>query len=101
MNDVKMYRVGMLFRNRTGLKLVDVERITDKCVWVDGRRENKRSESAAYFHKFDDAKEFALNRTTNNLKQAQVKLDDARADQNKIETLTVDTARVRYNADKA
>ena len=100
MSNIKMYRVGMMFRNRTGLKLVDVERITDKCVWVDGRRENKRSETSAYFHSFDDAKEFALNRATNNLKQAQSRLDDAQADQNRIETLTADTARVRYNADR-
>lgn len=50
---------------------VEVEKETDKSIWIDGNRESKNSDHAQYHDTWDDAKAFLL-------KKAEKKLNKAR-----------------------
>lgn len=45
---------------RVKIELVECERETDSCVWMDGRRRNKKGEYENFFDTFDEAKGFCL-----------------------------------------
>jgi hypothetical protein len=95
MSTKNMYKVGMLFTNSTGLSLVAIEKETDKCVWVNGRRENKRSDLAAYFDEFEDARQFILRRAGRILDRTARDYEQAQSEQNKFENMTADKVRDR------
>lgn len=90
---MKMYKVNTMFRYSTGLKSVNVERTTDKCVYVDGHRENKESHYGKYFTEFDAAKLFALNKAEIILRGAKEALETAQSSLDKIKETTVDNCK--------
>jgi len=50
---------------------VEVERETEKCVWIGGRRSAKRTSRVGYFDTFKDAKAFLLRMATHDYEIAR------------------------------
>ena len=56
---------------------VEVERETDKCVWINGRRNSKESEYDNFFDTFEEAKEFIIGFGERKVAQAKKRLERA------------------------
>ena len=57
---------------------IEIDKETDKSVWINGRREAKRSEYRVYHDTWDDAKTFLLNRAESQVNSARYALNQAK-----------------------
>ena len=58
---------------------VEVERISEKSVWINGRRRDLRSSCEVYHETWDAAHAYILDQAVRELLQAQCNLDRARS----------------------
>lgn len=61
------------------IRTVEVERETEKCVWVKGRRQHRRSRYDNYFDTYDQARQFLIDEAQTRLAQAEQKVAQRRA----------------------
>lgn len=66
------------------IELVECERETDKCVWVEGRKFNKRSSYENFFDTFDEAKNCCLQNCEAAVATARCRLDAANSKLNNV-----------------
>lgn len=68
----------LAYRRTWGVKIeqIEVERETEKFVWIDGRRNAKKSEYENYFDSFDDAKKFLMDYADDRLRKARLVLQN-------------------------
>ncbi len=73
---MKMYETNsMTFGDK--IKIVEVERITDASVWIDGRRSARFSEWHSYFKTFSEAKQYLVGVAGSKLDNARRNLESA------------------------
>ena len=68
----------------TDIKKVEIERETDKSVFINGNRRAKMSEWSKYFHTFDEAKSNLVERCTLELERCRRKYHTAKDDFDKV-----------------
>ena len=59
------------------IEVVEVERKTEKTVWIDGRRHAQLNDYHAYFDTFDEAKTYLLGVAESKLDAARRNLENA------------------------
>ena len=59
------------------IKMVEVDRESKNCVWINGRRENKISSWKTYHDTFTDAKTYLFTLAKSERLNAQLKIDMA------------------------
>ena len=67
---MKKYRT-----NGRAIAIVEAERETEQCVWVDGRRQAKKSEYYNFFDNWDEAHNFLKDYAQQNVLSARRNLD--------------------------
>ncbi len=79
---LKFFHVGS---RDIAVSTVSVDRATDACVWINGRRNHRRSAYDNYFERYDDARNFLVDkyeklaaRTAKNLQEAEQRLEKAK-----------------------
>ena len=70
------------------IKEVEVDKETEKCVWIRGRRNSKLSSYESYFDSFSDAKVFLINRKERRISKLQSSLDIVKKELAEIVDLT-------------
>ena len=65
------------FWYRPKIEKVEIEKETDKSVWIDGRRHAKESSNEKYTDDFDEAKLFLLEIAERKLRSARLSLQNA------------------------
>lgn len=78
----KWWKVNIL-----GIKPVDVEKCTDKCVWIDGRRSNRSSDWDKYFPTYTEARQHVIDAARKRYVSAEVALQRAKTDLEKAELI--------------
>lgn len=67
---MKFYKARNSTWDTTKIEEVEVERATPDSVWINGRRNAKRSGYDNYFDSHDEAKAFLLEKATNEMNRA-------------------------------
>ncbi len=77
------------FRDEEFIKVVEVEKFTDKTVWIKGRRNSRSSQYDRYFPSFEEAKKFVIERFERRLQSAKDELYRCEARLQKIKNQEV------------
>ena len=57
------------------VRAVIVTKVTESCLWIGGRKRNKRSSYEAYYPTFEAALDAMITESTNRIEQAQQTLE--------------------------
>jgi len=60
------------------IEKVEVERETDKCIWIGNNRHLKKTESEKYFASWNEAHKYILDLANNNVNRAILQLERAK-----------------------
>lgn len=77
------------FRDKEFIKAVEVEKFTDKTVWIRSRRYSRSSQFDNYFPTFEEAKEFVVEKFKRRLQSSKDNLYRCEADLQKIKNQEV------------
>jgi len=66
---------------------VDVERVTESSVWIDGRRNSIEGRYCSYFSEFADAKRHVVDHYLGKVESAKRRLNNCQKDLRKAECL--------------
>lgn len=79
------YRTG--YWGRSKIEAIEIEKETEKCVWVNGSRMSKHSDYCIFHDSWDKAKEFLLARAEQKLHSARSLLQYAQDELGNIKGL--------------
>lgn len=79
------------------IKEVTIEKESEKSIWREGRSRLKRSSYRNYFDTWEQAEDWLRGEEENNVKLCQTRLDYAKENQSKIDTVLKREAKEYFN----